>query len=48
MFVIGVAGFGQEISWQDDLVVPPGHKMSFKVSDAAVRPCSYFHTLACC
>ncbi|PSR70451.1 hypothetical protein PHLCEN_2v13702 [Hermanssonia centrifuga] len=30
LFVIGAAGFGRRISWQDDLVVPPGHKMTFK------------------
>ncbi|KAG7096557.1 hypothetical protein E1B28_003979 [Marasmius oreades] len=30
LFVIGVAGFGRRISWQDDLSLPPGHKMSFK------------------
>ncbi|KIP05980.1 hypothetical protein PHLGIDRAFT_119388 [Phlebiopsis gigantea 11061_1 CR5-6] len=30
LFVIGVAGFGRRISWKDDLVVPPNHKMAFK------------------
>ncbi|KAK7457059.1 hypothetical protein VKT23_010361 [Stygiomarasmius scandens] len=30
LFVIGVAGFGRKISWKEDLVVPPGHKMTFK------------------
>ncbi|KAK7457058.1 hypothetical protein VKT23_010360 [Stygiomarasmius scandens] len=30
LFVIGVAGFGRRISWKEDLVVPPGHKMTFK------------------
>ncbi|EIN08462.1 cytochrome P450 [Punctularia strigosozonata HHB-11173 SS5] len=30
LFVIGVAGFGRRISWNDDLVVPPGHEMTFK------------------
>ncbi|KAG7093386.1 hypothetical protein E1B28_007067 [Marasmius oreades] len=30
LFVIGVAGFGRRISWQDDVVVPPGHKLTFK------------------
>ncbi len=32
LFVIGTAGFGRRISWEDDLVVPPGHKMTFKAS----------------
>ncbi|PSR70454.1 hypothetical protein PHLCEN_2v13705, partial [Hermanssonia centrifuga] len=30
LFVIGVAGFGRRITWEDDLVVPPGHQMAFK------------------
>ncbi|TFY75699.1 hypothetical protein EWM64_g8312 [Hericium alpestre] len=30
LFVIGVAGFGRRISWNDDLKIPPGHKMTFK------------------
>ncbi|PSS35560.1 hypothetical protein PHLCEN_2v1488, partial [Hermanssonia centrifuga] len=32
LFVIGAAGFGRRISWQDDLVVQPGHKLTFKDS----------------
>lgn len=31
MFVIAVAGFGRSVSWQTDLVAPPGHKLAFKV-----------------
>jgi len=30
LFVIGVAGFGRQVSWTSDLVVPPGHQMTFK------------------
>lgn len=30
LFVIGVAGFGRRISWNDDLKLPPGHRMTFK------------------
>ncbi|KAF8142663.1 cytochrome P450 [Mycena galopus ATCC 62051] len=30
LFVIGVAGFGHKVSWQEDTVVPPGYTMSFK------------------
>ncbi|KAF9442073.1 cytochrome P450 [Macrolepiota fuliginosa MF-IS2] len=30
LFVIGIAGFGQKMSWKDDLVLPPGHEMTFK------------------
>ncbi|KAF9268343.1 cytochrome P450 [Marasmius fiardii PR-910] len=30
LFVIGVAGFGRRISWHDDLILPPGHKLTFK------------------
>ncbi|TFK44816.1 cytochrome P450 [Crucibulum laeve] len=30
LFVIGAAGFGQKLSWQDDTVVPPNHAMTFK------------------
>ncbi|KAK7051243.1 hypothetical protein VNI00_004743 [Paramarasmius palmivorus] len=30
LFVIGVAGFGRRISWQDDLAIPDGHQMTFK------------------
>lgn len=30
LFVIGVAGFGRRISWKDDLIVPPNHKLAFK------------------
>ncbi|EIN08440.1 cytochrome P450 [Punctularia strigosozonata HHB-11173 SS5] len=30
LFVIGVAGFGRRVSWKDDQVVPPGHRMTFK------------------
>jgi len=30
LFVIGVAGFGRRVTWTSDLVVPPGHQMTFK------------------
>ncbi|KAF8895567.1 cytochrome P450 [Infundibulicybe gibba] len=30
LFVIGVAGFGRSISWEEDSAIPPGHKLSFK------------------
>ncbi|KAF8903954.1 cytochrome P450 [Gymnopilus junonius] len=30
LFVIGVAGFGRRISWHDDVVIPPGHTMTYK------------------
>ncbi|KAG6886169.1 hypothetical protein C0993_000687 [Termitomyces sp. T159_Od127] len=30
LFVIGVAGFGRTISWKDDDVIPPGHRLTFK------------------
>ncbi|KAF8895529.1 cytochrome P450 [Infundibulicybe gibba] len=30
LFVIGAAGFGRPISWEEDSIVPPGHKLSFK------------------
>ncbi|EGN92850.1 hypothetical protein SERLA73DRAFT_98604, partial [Serpula lacrymans var. lacrymans S7.3] len=30
LFVIGAAGFGRNISWQEDAIIPPGHKMTFK------------------
>ncbi|GLB37532.1 putative cytochrome P450 [Lyophyllum shimeji] len=30
LFVIGAAGFGREISWKDDDVLPTGHKLTFK------------------
>lgn len=29
--MIGAAGFGRRIGWKDELIPPPGHKMSFKV-----------------
>ncbi|KAI0763709.1 cytochrome P450 [Irpex lacteus] len=29
-FIIGSAGFGQRISWEEEQVIPPGHQMSFK------------------
>ncbi|PSR70452.1 hypothetical protein PHLCEN_2v13703 [Hermanssonia centrifuga] len=32
LFVIGAAGFGRRISWEDDLIIPAGHKMTFKDS----------------
>jgi len=32
LFVIGVAGFGRRITWNDDLKIPDGHKMTFKDS----------------
>ncbi|EGO29677.1 hypothetical protein SERLADRAFT_433647 [Serpula lacrymans var. lacrymans S7.9] len=32
LFVIGAAGFGRSISWQEDEIIPPGHKMTFKDS----------------
>ncbi|KAN0118934.1 Cytochrome P450 [Russula decolorans] len=31
LFVIGVAGrFGRRVTWTSDLVIPPGHQMTFK------------------
>lgn len=30
LFVIGAAGFGRQVSWEDDNSTPPGHKMPFK------------------
>ncbi|EJD35890.1 cytochrome P450 [Auricularia subglabra TFB-10046 SS5] len=30
LFVIGAAGFGRQVSWADNEVVPAGHTMSFK------------------
>lgn len=29
---ISTAGFGYQIDWEDDGVLPPGHKMTFKRS----------------
>lgn len=31
MLVIGVAGFGRRITWNEDAVAPPGHTITFKV-----------------
>ncbi|KAF9465029.1 cytochrome P450 [Collybia nuda] len=30
LFVIGAAGFGRNISWQDDAILPIGHQITFK------------------
>ncbi|KAJ2916798.1 hypothetical protein MD484_g3665, partial [Candolleomyces efflorescens] len=30
LFVIGAAGFGKRMSWQDSKVPPPGHKLTFR------------------
>ncbi|TDL22861.1 cytochrome P450 [Rickenella mellea] len=30
LLVIGTAGFGRAVSWEEDFNLPPGHKMSFK------------------
>ncbi|EJD46149.1 cytochrome P450 [Auricularia subglabra TFB-10046 SS5] len=30
LIVIGIAGFGRAVSWADDNLIPPGHKMRFK------------------
>ncbi|EKM52729.1 uncharacterized protein PHACADRAFT_261335 [Phanerochaete carnosa HHB-10118-sp] len=30
LFVIGVAGFGRRMTWQEDSKLSPGHKMTFK------------------
>jgi cytochrome P450 len=30
LFVIGIAGFGRRVTWTSDLIVPPGHQMTFK------------------
>ncbi|TBU26975.1 cytochrome P450 [Dichomitus squalens] len=30
LLVIGVAGFGRRISWNEDKIAPPGHSMTFK------------------
>ncbi|KDR79851.1 hypothetical protein GALMADRAFT_265094 [Galerina marginata CBS 339.88] len=32
LFVIGVAGFGKKLSWNDDVAIPAGHQMTFKDS----------------
>ena len=31
LFIIGVAGFGKRMSWREDLAVPKGYAMPFKV-----------------
>ncbi|CDO70499.1 hypothetical protein BN946_scf184569.g42 [Trametes cinnabarina] len=38
LLVIGVAGFGRRITWNEDAVAPPGHKMTFKVPYAPLSP----------
>ncbi|KDR79325.1 hypothetical protein GALMADRAFT_243295 [Galerina marginata CBS 339.88] len=30
LFVIGAAGFGRSIRWDEDSMIPPGHQMTFK------------------
>ncbi|KAI0739084.1 cytochrome P450 [Daedaleopsis nitida] len=30
LLVISIAGFGRRISWDDDIITPPGHSMTFK------------------
>ncbi|KAI0000164.1 cytochrome P450 [Russula compacta] len=30
LFVIGTAEFGRRVTWTSDLIVPPGHQMTFK------------------
>jgi cytochrome P450 len=30
LFIISAAGFGRRVAWTTDLVVPPGHQMTFK------------------
>ncbi|KAF9450841.1 cytochrome P450 [Macrolepiota fuliginosa MF-IS2] len=32
LFVIGIAGFGREMTWREDSSIPPGHQMTFKDS----------------
>ncbi len=27
--VLGIAGFGKDMSWKSESVIPPGHKMAF-------------------
>ncbi len=29
LMVLGIAGFGKEMSWKTESVIPPGHKMDF-------------------
>ncbi|CAL1699322.1 unnamed protein product [Somion occarium] len=36
LFVIGGAGFGRRIGWNDEMVAPPGHKLTFRDTLAAV------------
>ncbi|KAK7683817.1 hypothetical protein QCA50_013193 [Cerrena zonata] len=36
LFVIGAAGFGRRIGWKEELVLPPGHKLTFKDALASV------------
>ncbi|KAH8119953.1 cytochrome P450 [Phellopilus nigrolimitatus] len=36
LMIIGSAGFGQQVSWDEDMVVPAGHKMSFRTALSTV------------
>ncbi len=29
LMILGIAGFGKEMSWKTESVIPPGHKMDF-------------------
>ncbi len=31
LFIISAAAFGRRLAWKDEVVPPPGHKMTFKV-----------------
>lgn len=51
LFIIGVAGFGKRMSWKEDLSVPKGYAMPFKVGgghfpilDMSPRPIMYVRT----
>ena len=32
LYVIGGAGFGRRMGWRDEMIVPPGHRMTFNAS----------------
>ena len=39
LFIIGVAGFGKRMSWKEDLSMPKGYAMPFKVRDCQFSAC---------
>lgn len=42
LFIIGVAGFGKRMSWKEDLSVPKGYAMPFKVRGNQVSTCGQY------